>query len=132
MRKFTRFAGLDPDSPEATQFVAIEDWLNDGVTLALPVARECFAGWYGANSTAKGDWMVAGRAIRPEAFRKPALLILPQNDRLVPPASAAALADRLPEARRLTPPLGHIGMIVGGQAPTEVWEPLAAWLGDLR
>jgi hypothetical protein len=53
MRKFSRFAGLDPASPEALNFVATEDWLNDGVPLALPTARECFGGWYGAESAGR-------------------------------------------------------------------------------
>ena len=46
----------------------------------------------------------------------------------MPPASAEALALALPAAERLVPALGHIGMIVGGKAPREVWEPLARWL----
>ena len=37
-----------------------EDWLNDGVPLAAPVARECIGGWYGANAPARGAWRVAG------------------------------------------------------------------------
>ena len=43
-------------------------------------------------------------------------------------ATAAALADELPHAERMTPPLGHIGMIVARDAPNAVWAPLAHWL----
>ncbi len=46
LRKFSRFAALDPASAEAREFVALEDWLNDGVALALPVARESLGYWY--------------------------------------------------------------------------------------
>jgi len=56
------------------------------------------------------------------------LVVVPAHDRIVPPASAAALADALPLATRLDPPLGHIGMIVGRQAEALMWRPLAAWL----
>ena len=45
--KFNRFAILDPASDRAQNFVALEDWLNDGVPLTGPVARECLEGWYG-------------------------------------------------------------------------------------
>src|SRR5579875_2169026 len=38
-RKFIRFAGLDPADQEARSFVALEDWVNDGVPLASGVAR---------------------------------------------------------------------------------------------
>ena len=35
---------IDPDGDQAAKFVALEDWLNDGVGLAAPVARECLQG----------------------------------------------------------------------------------------
>jgi polyhydroxyalkanoate synthase subunit PhaC len=128
LRKFSRFATLDPAGPAAREFVALEDWLNDGVPLALPVARECLAEWYGANSPAHGTWRIAGAAVMPSKLTLPALVVVPARDRIVPPASASALADALPGASRLAPPLGHIGMIVGRQAEERLWQPLAAWL----
>src|SRR5258708_23590848 len=60
IRKFERFAGLDPASPAALAFVALEDWLNDGVPLAAPVAHERLVGWYGANTPGAGPWRIAG------------------------------------------------------------------------
>ncbi len=128
LRKFTRFGALEPDGADGEAFVALEDWLNDGVPLALPVARECLGGWYGANTPARGAWRIAGNPVEPERFARPALVVVPSRDRIVPPASAAALAAALPRAERLAPRLGHIGMIVGGQARAEVWAPLAGWL----
>jgi polyhydroxyalkanoate synthase subunit PhaC len=130
LRKFSRFAALDPRSAEAREFVALEDWLNDGVPLALPVARECLGQWYGANEPGNGNWRVAGTPITPARFDAPALVVVPARDRIVPPASALALAAALPRARRLDPPLGHIGMIVGGHAMRDVWQPLTRWLLD--
>jgi polyhydroxyalkanoate synthase len=128
VRKFSRFAGLDPDSAEAVNFVATEDWLNDGVPLALPVASECFAGWYGANTPAEGRWRVAGIPVDPAEAEMPTLVIVPSRDKLVPPVSALALATRLKHAEVMRPDLGHIGMIVGRAAPQAVWAPLAEWL----
>jgi polyhydroxyalkanoate synthase len=128
LRKFTRFATLDPAGQEARDFVAIEDWLNDGVPLSLPVARECLGEWYGANSPARDAWCVAGAPILPRSVSVPALVVVPARDRIVPPASAAALAEALPQATRLDPPLGHVGMIVGRQAKGRMWRPLASWL----
>jgi poly[(R)-3-hydroxyalkanoate] polymerase subunit PhaC len=128
VRKFTRFASLPSDGAAARQFVAVEDWLNDGVPLALRVARECLVGWYGADLPGHGLWPVAGRPVLPVRMTAPALVVVPAQDRIVPPASAAALADALPAAERLTPALGHIGMIVGAAAQRQVWRPLASWL----
>jgi len=128
IRKFLDFAGLDPGSPRAHRFVALEDWLNDGVPLAAPVARECLVGWYGANTPARGQWRVAGRPVLPAEIDLPSLVVLPGADRIVPPASARALADTLPRAERLCPAAGHIGMIAGVDAREKLWRPLADWI----
>ncbi len=127
-RKFQAFARLDPDSPKACAFVALEDWLNDGVPLSLPVARECLAGWYGNNSTQQGEWRLAGRPVDPADLSLPCLCLIPSQDRIVPPASASALGQALPDCDSLTLPVGHIGMVVSGNAKSKVWEPLLTWL----
>jgi polyhydroxyalkanoate synthase len=128
LRKFSRFAAMAQDSAAALGFVALEDWLNDGVPLAIPVARECLGGWYGEDRPGRGQWRIEGKAVRPRDIETPALVVVPAQDRIVPPATAAALADELPQAESWTPTLGHIGMIVAHDAPKVVWEPLAAWL----
>ena len=129
LNKFAAFGRLDPASDKSEEFVALEDWLNDGVPLAATVARECLVGWYGENLPGTGRWHIAGRPVLPQDIALPTLVVLPQNDRIVPPASARALAAAIPGAETLTPPAGHIGMVVGGTAPETVWAPLAAWLG---
>jgi len=127
-RKFIRFVGLDPDSDAARDFVALEDWLNDGVALASRVARECGGDWYRDNAPAQGQWRVAGDAIEPHKFGRPALVVVPARDRIVPPRTAEALGAALPQATVLRPPLGHIGMMASAAAPQAVWEPIADWL----
>ena len=130
LRKFLAFARLDPDSPKAAAFVALEDWLNDGVPLSAPVARECLGGWYGENTPARGTWRIAGQAVDPRRLNLPSLCVIPAQDRIVPPASARALAGALAGTRTetLVPRLGHIGMMVSAGAERQVWRPLANWL----
>ncbi len=127
-RKFIRFAGLHPEGEAARDFVALEDWLNDGVPLAAGVARECGGAWYRDNGPAHGLWRVAGQAITPQHLDKPALVVVPRRDRIVPPRSAEALGAILPRGTVLRPPLGHIGMMASAQAPERVWRPIAEWL----
>jgi polyhydroxyalkanoate synthase len=128
LRKFLDFARLDPASERARQFVALEDWLNDGVPMAAAVARECLAGWYGENRTGRGQWRIAGKPVDPMRLAMPALAVIPDQDRIVPPGSALALARALPKVQVLRPPTGHIGMMAGGRAESEVWRPVASWL----
>ncbi len=127
-RKFVRFAALDPAGEEARGFVALEDWINDGMSLPIGVARECLRSWYGDNAPGAGLWHVAGTKVNPQRLRRPALVVIPGRDRIVPPASAEPLALAIPEAEILQPLLGHIGMMAAARAPETLWAPLTDWL----
>ncbi|MEQ9640989.1 MAG: alpha/beta fold hydrolase [Alphaproteobacteria bacterium] len=127
-RKFRRLAALPEGGDGEREFVAVEDWLNDGAALPQAVAWECLFGWYAENRPGQGQWRLDGEPVRPEAIDLPALVAVPRADRIVPPASARALADRLPRAETLRPPSGHIGMVVSRRAEQGLWEPLADWL----
>lgn len=126
--KFSDFSRLDPDSPQARLFVAVEDWLNDGVDLPGPMARACLLDWYGENRPARGGWSLDGQAVRPETIAGPCLVVASARDRLVPAESALALARRLRDAAVLHPETGHIGMMTGRNAETAVWRPVLDWL----
>ncbi len=128
LRKFSTFTPTMAASPRGVAFVAVEDWLNDGVPLSAPVTAETLGGWYGENLPGAGRWQVTGQPIEPARLPIPTLALIPADDRIVPPANAAALANQLPACTRLRPALGHIGMVVGGRANKHVWQPLAAWL----
>jgi len=130
-RKFCHFATLDPESAEAMHFVALEDWVNGGVPLAPDVARDCLLGWYGKNTTAQGEWLIDGRAVDPGHLHLPVLAAIPENDRIVPAASAQALADAIPQAEIIRPAAGHIGMVVGRRGKSGLWQPLSRWLNGL-
>jgi polyhydroxyalkanoate synthase len=130
-RKFAHFARLPARSREAVDFVAVEDWLNDGIPLGAEVARECLLEWYVANRPGRGEWRVGGVPVRPETLDLPALVAIPARDRIVPPASAAALAGALGRATVVRPAGGHIGMVVGARARTDLWRPLTSWLNDI-
>lgn len=129
--KYRHFAKLSPASASAELFVALEDWLNDGVPLAAPVARACLGEWYGENTPARGEWTIAGAAVDPRALTCPSFTAIPSRDRIVPPESALALAARLRAPHIHRPAAGHIGMAAGRRAETELWQPLAAWCGSL-
>lgn len=129
-RKFSAFSSLEPQSDAAQDFVALEDWLNDGVPLSAPVARECLSGWYGGNTPALGAWRIAAAPVEPAGIDLPSLVVIPAHDRIVPPESAEALGRSLRRAAVLRPDVGHIGMMVSRGVETTLWPRIAEWLRE--
>jgi len=125
--KFCKLAALDPTSAKSQDFVAIEDWVNDGVPLAGPVARETMWKWYGENTPAWGAWQIDGRPVLPEEVKTPSLVVVPSNDTIVPPESALALFNILPNATKRVLSQGHISMMAGPKAASALYGPISQW-----
>jgi polyhydroxyalkanoate synthase len=129
--KYRGFARLAPDSERARLFVALEDWLNDGIPLAADVARACLGEWYGQNAPARGQWRIAGLPVDPGSIAAPTFVAVPGRDRIVPPESARPLARLIPGAVLHQPAAGHIGMAAGARAEVSLWRPLLNWMRGL-
>jgi len=128
--KFRRFAALDPQSDAAKRFVAVEDWLNNGVPLSVPVGRECFLDWVVDDVLRHRGWQPGGIIFDPKEVRQPALVVSAQRDTVVRHVASEPLAEALPSARLLKAEVGHIGMVVGNRAIQAVWQPLADFLTE--
>jgi polyhydroxyalkanoate synthase len=122
--KYEAFADLDPASVAASSFVTLEDWANAGAALTYAAGAQLFD-FFATDTPGRGGWTVAGHAVDPARLPCPAVDFVSTSDRIVPAASAA----RLPDTRSLG--AGHVGMIVGGRARSQLWEPLARWIGNL-
>lgn len=125
IRKYEAFGKLDPTSAAARAFVTLEDWANAGPPLPYAAGRQLFEAFVGGDLTGTGTWRAGGAVADPARLDCPAIDFVSRSDRIVPAASAAALPDR----RELG--AGHVGMIIGGGARTQLWEPLADWLNAL-
>ena len=129
--KFAGFAARAQDDDAARLFVAVEDWLNEGIDLPAGVARTCLHDWYGENAPGQGVWAVDGVKVDLSALDVPALVVASAQDRLVPAESSLAMAKILPRVETFTPEIGHIGMMSGRKSKTVVWEKVAGWLSGL-
>ena len=130
-RKFRRFATLDPESDDALDFVAVEDWANDGMPLAdarrdrlsLRLVR-----WQYHDSKANGR----SRATRSIPARS--------GCRRFSPCRAATGSCPMIRRRRsrtlspkghvIRPPSGHVGMMIGRRSQEGLWRPLEDWLKE--
>lgn len=124
--KYMRF----PDLTEAEKqhFLAVEQWVNDGVPLAQKVAEECFTDWPQGNILANHQWKIGRKWIEPSAITCPTLAVIPKNDLIVPMGCALPLTQEIKRCEVITPDAGHVSMVVGSKARAQVWEPVAKWL----
>ena len=113
--KFARLA--DADAASLAVFARLEDWANGGAPLSLPAAAD-LAALFADGATGLGG------AGLPDV---PILDVVAAHDRIVP-AAAAITAVPAP-ATRLEIASGHVGMVVGRDAPRCLWAPLTGWLG---
>jgi poly(3-hydroxyalkanoate) synthetase len=130
-KKFAKFGRCPQGSASARRFVAIEDWLNDGVCLGADITKECLQGWYARNEPARGVWRVNGVQIRPDQLDLPVWIAVPEKDRLVPPQSSLALAEVLSGCDVLSIQGGHIGIVAGLDAEKRLWPHLLRWLKQI-
>lgn len=128
LEKFAAFSEFASDGEQASLFVALEDWVNGGASLAGPMAVEVLRDWYCLNVPGQGLWSVAGKRLSPGDLNLPCFAAVPMADRIVPPSGALGLAGRLKVQKLVRPEAGHVGMIVGRQGKKTLWKPLADWL----
>ena len=126
--KFLRFARLPPDSLAAQRFVMLEDWANSGPPLALPAAEQCFDRFFGCDEPGRMLWQIERTRIAPHSYSGPSLVVAASMDKLVPADVSAQLAQTLPLADQLTLGMGHVGMIIGSSAKSQLWAPMRHWL----
>ena len=122
VRKYAGFADIAEGSEQERAFLAVEDWANEGAPLSYAVGRDLFERLYAEDHSGRDLWHVGSEAIRPSALLCPSLSIRSSTDRIVPAASSPDLAEVMDST------LGHVGMIVSGRAPEDIWLRLSDWL----
>ena len=89
-----------PTAPAARLFVALEDWLADGVPMPVGAAKDLLVGWQIRNLTATGALALPRRPGRPAArSRRPALVFCGERDTIAPPPLAAPARPRAAAGR---------------------------------
>lgn len=126
--KFSRYPTLGEE--EKKHFLAVEQWVNDGVPLANQVAEECFVDWPQGNILAKHQWKIGRRWIEPELIACPTLAVIPSKDLIVPSGCALPLTKLINRCDTIMPESGHVSMVVGKNARIRMWEPVAKWLDE--
>ncbi len=128
IQKFSQFLQMEEGSAAEQLFVAVEDWLNEGVDLPYDVAHSCIQGWFLDNEPARGAWGLGEDIVQPQDILQPSFVVASDRDKLVAYAASEALHDVLPNSEIYNPKCGHIGMMAGRSTIEDVWSVINAWL----
>ena len=116
--KFAKFGRLDPGGPEASRFVDLEEWANEGEPLPFPAAKELIEELFERDLPGSGHW------IGTDDLAVPALHLTAEHDRIAPAVTA-------PAGEKVAISSGHVGMIVGS-ARRRLHEALERFLTPCR
>lgn len=126
--KLRDFQRMKAGGREMQDFLAIEQWVQDGVPMTRGVAEDCLIAWGQQNHTATLQWRACGRVVNPSHLAIPVFIAAPTEDRIVPTSSALPLAKLCRNATVVQPASGHVSMVVGKHRKSALWEPFASWL----
>ena len=117
-RVYNKYAELGARRKISPEFLEVENWVNDGVFMSAPLAKEIIIDWALENKVGQGEWLDVSK------IDSPVFLACPTKDKIVPIGCSIPLAGLLASAKLEKFNCGHVGMITSKL----VFEPLAKWL----
>jgi polyhydroxyalkanoate synthase len=120
----------DPERLEA--FQALDEWASANIAFPAAAYVRYIRELYQDNALIRGDHAVNGRRVDLSQIRCPLLTVVTDRDAICPPKAAQALGtcSSSQDQQLLVIPGGHVGAVVGGRAPKELYPKLASWLQD--
>ncbi len=118
------------DPAFARRFAAMQLWTNDPTPFPGEVFRKYIKDFYQENRLLNGTLEIAGERIDLRRLTVPTLTIAARRDHIAPWRSVAVLHDLIASADKdlLVIERGHIGMVIGRDAPLTLWPHLGDWL----
>lgn len=117
------------DAQRMEAFQALEEWASANIPFPGAAYARYIRELYQENALIRGNHYVAGRRVSLDDIRCPVLTVVTDRDVICPPPAAQALNDRSASADKslLVIPGGHVGAVVGGSAPRQLYPKLAEW-----
>jgi polyhydroxyalkanoate synthase len=111
---------------------ALYRWLNDWVPFPGAAFRQWTEDLYRHNKLARGRLQLSGQPVRLMDIRAPLLNVAGLDDTVTPRSSTSAIMRLVGSEDReeLVLEGGHVGVLVGRGAGTDVWPRVADWLAD--
>ena len=118
------------DDEAIDDFLTMETWLNDNISVAGEVYREFVKYLYQQNLLVQNKMPIGKHTVDLRKITCPVLNIMAKADDLVPCAQSMPFNDLVSSKDRqsILCPAGHIGLAVGSKAQREVWPQACEWL----
>ncbi len=133
VQKYTQgiFRSLEDDE-SLRGFMRMEKWLYDQPDHPGEAARQWLEDLYQDNKLVRGEFELGGHRVDLGQVRAPVLNIYAEQDHVVAPAAAQALAKVVgtKDYTEKAVPGGHIGVFVGGKAQAILAPTIGAWLRE--
>lgn len=128
------------DREDLRTHLLVERWALDELALPGRLFREVVEDLYRADRLMRGELVVAGVRVSPQAVGVPLAVVFNPHGRTIPPESIlpflrqAASADKLLLAYRgeVGVALQHLGSLIGRRAHAELWPVIFDWLQKPR
>jgi polyhydroxyalkanoate synthase subunit PhaC len=129
LARLVELMGHASDPSAVEEFWALETWANDNIPVPGAAYVTYIRELYQQNLLIQGRHHVAGRRVDLGAYRAPLLTVATDRDTICPVAAASALNDAVgsDDKRLLVVPGGHVSGVVGNQARTLLYPPVAGF-----
>lgn len=132
VEKYLTFCEKLDDEAFLENFFAMERWANDSIPVAGETFREYVKLLYQQNRLVGGELSLDGIPVKLEGITCPLLLLVADQDHLVPPTSTLALEKHVnsDDVESMSINAGHIGLAVSSKAHRQLWPAAAQWIAD--
>ena len=118
--------------PRREAYQAMANWIADNPPFPARAYREWITWMYKENRLVKGTMRLRGRRVDLGAIDQSLLVITAGADHIAPPEGTHPLLQMVSsdDVTPLDRPGGHIGLMAGSKARSEIWPEIARWLED--
>ncbi len=128
--KYLTFCEKLNDDVFLDNFFAMERWANDSIPVAGETFREYVKLLYQQNRLVLGEMTLGDANVKLESICCPLLLLVANQDHLVPASSTLALEQHVSsdEVQSISINAGHIGLAVSSKAHRQLWPAAVRWI----
>ncbi|HET8841873.1 MAG TPA: class III poly(R)-hydroxyalkanoic acid synthase subunit PhaC [Ktedonobacteraceae bacterium] len=128
-RNVTRWDGFRQNKPRRT-FLAMNQWVNDGVPFAGEAFRQWIRDFYQKNKLAQGEMDLRGRRVDLSTISCPLLTIAGKKDHICTPPQAEAMMSLVGSQDKEFCLLdaGHVGLLTSSEARQKLLPKISSWL----